>query len=409
MPSLLLCLCAAYHGTTPPREVAEWAAMQAARRVLERADELAACTAEPGRITRPVATPAMADALARVRAWMEAAGLETRSDPLGNLAGRRGTGPPLVIGSHLDSVADAGRYDGVLGVLVGIEVAAACEVPLEVVAFADEDGLRFRSSFLGSRAYLGRLTAADLALRDGDGISLAEALGVREPWPAIAPPDIRAYYEVHIEQGPVLDAAGLPLGVVTAIAGQTSATVAFAGRAGHAGTTPMDRRRDALAAAAEFVLAAERAAHSTPGLVATVGRLDVPRGASNVVPGRAELTLDVRHAEDTVRERAIAALRERTEKIAVRREVGVEWEQRAVPATPCSLVAPLRRAVEAVGAPVRELVSGAGHDAMIMAGVTDVGMLFVRCAGGISHHPDEAVREDDVALAIAATVRACTT
>jgi hydantoinase/carbamoylase family amidase len=383
--------------------------MEAARRVLERADELAAFTVEPGRITRPVATPAMAGALARVREWMAEAGLETRSDPLGNLAGRRGAEKPLVIGSHLDSVADAGRYDGVLGVLVGIEVAAATDVPLEVVAFADEDGLRFRSAFLGSRAYLGRLTPADLALRDEDGVTVAEALGVDAPWPGIAPPEIRAYYEVHIEQGPVLDAEGLPLGVVTAIAGQTVAAVAFAGRAGHAGTTPMDLRRDALAAAAEFVLAAERAGHSTPGLVATVGTVNVAHAATNVIPGRVEVTLDLRHADDAVRERALAALRERTEKIGARRQVGIEWDEHSVPATACPLVAPLRRAVEAVGAPVRELVSGAGHDAMVMAGVTDVGMLFVRCAGGVSHHPDEAVREDDVALAIEAAVRACTT
>jgi hydantoinase/carbamoylase family amidase len=379
--------------------------MEAARRVLERADELAGFTAEPGRITRPVATPAMAGALARVREWMQEAGLVTRSDPLGNLAGRRGAGPPLVIGSHVDSVADAGRYDGVLGVLVGIEVAAATDVPLEVVAFADEDGLRFRSAFLGSRGYLGRLTPADLALRDEAGVSVAEALGVAAPWPGIAPPEIRAYYEVHIEQGPVLDAAGLPLGVVTAIAGQTGAAVAFAGRAGHAGTTPMDLRRDALAAAAELILAAERTARETPGLVATVGALRVPHGATNVIPGRVELTLDVRHAEDAVREAAVARLRAG----AGRPGVAAEWDEHSAPATPCSLVEPLRRAVAAVGAPVRELVSGAGHDAMVMAGVTDVGMLFVRCPGGISHHPDEAVREDDVALAIAATVRACTT
>jgi hydantoinase/carbamoylase family amidase len=379
--------------------------MEAARRVLERADELAACTVEPGRITRPVATPAMADAMSRVRGWMEAAGLETRTDPLGNLAGRRGAGAPLVVGSHLDSVADAGRYDGVLGVLVGIEVAAACDAPLEVVAFADEDGLRFRSSFLGSRAYLGRLTADDLALRDGDGTTLAEALDVDAPWAGIAPPEIRAYYEVHIEQGPVLDTEGLPLGVVTAIAGQTSVAVAFAGRAGHAGTTPMDLRRDALAAAAELILAAERTARETAGLVATVGTVRVPHGATNVIPGRVELTLDVRHAEDAVREDAVGRLR----KAAGRPGVAVEWDERAVSATPCSLVAPLRDAVAAVGAPVRELVSGAGHDAMVMAGVTDVGMLFVRCPGGISHHPDEAVREEDVALAIQATVRACTT
>jgi allantoate deiminase len=379
--------------------------MEAARRVLERAGELAACTAEPGRITRPVATPAMAEALARVRAWMDEAGLETRSDPLGNVAGRRGAGPPLVIGSHVDTVDDAGRYDGVLGVLVGIEVAAATDVPLEVVAFADEDALRFRSRFLGSRAYLGRLTPADLALRDGDGITVAEALGVAEPWPGMAPRDIRAYLEVHIEQGPILDAEGLPLGVVTAIAGQTAAAVAFAGRAGHAGTTPMDRRRDALAASAELILEAERTARATPGLVATVGTVRVPHGAANVIPGRAELSLDVRHAEDAVRERAVQRLR----AAAGRPGVAVEWQEHSIRATACPLAPLVRRAVETVGAPVRELVSGAGHDAMVMADVTGIGMLFVRCAGGISHHPDEAVREDDVALAIAATIRACTT
>jgi allantoate deiminase len=379
--------------------------MEAARRVLERADELAAFSVEPGRITRPVATPAMAGAMARVREWMEAAGLETRTDPLGTVAGRRGAGAPLVIGSHLDTVADAGRHDGVLGVLVGIEVAAACDAPLEVVAFADEDGLRFRSSFLGSRGYLGRLTPADLALCDADGVTLAEALGVDAPWPGLAPERIGAYLEVHIEQGPVLDAEGLPLAVVTAIAGQTTAAIGFTGRAGHAGTTPMTLRRDALAAAAELILAAERTARETPGLVATVGTVSVPHGATNVIPGRVELTLDVRHADDAARERAVTRLREG----AGRPGVAVHWDEHSVAATPCSLVAPLRRAVAAVGAPVRELVSGAGHDAMMMAGVTDVGMLFVRCAGGISHHPDESVREDDVALAIQATLEACTT
>jgi acetylornithine deacetylase/succinyl-diaminopimelate desuccinylase-like protein len=166
--------------------------VEAARRIIQRADELAAFTEAPGRITRPVATPALAAAMARVRGWMEAAGLQTRTDPLGNLAGRRGGGR-IVLGSHLDSVDDAGRYDGILGVLVGIEVAAATDVPLEVVAFADEDGLRFPgSAFLGSRGYLGRLTGDDLALRDGDGVTLAEAIGVTEPWTGMAPPEIGA-------------------------------------------------------------------------------------------------------------------------------------------------------------------------------------------------------------------------
>ena len=374
---------------------------------MRRADELAAFTEAPGRITRPLATPSLAGAMDRVRAWMEEAGLATRSDPLGNLAGRRGD-PRIVLGSHLDSVDDAGRYDGILGVLVGIEVAAATDVPLEVVAFADEDGLRFPGgSFLGSRGYLGRLTREDLALRDGQGVTLGEAIGAAEPWPGIAPAEIDAYLEVHIEQGPVLDAEGLPLGVVTAIAGQSVATVAFAGQAGHAGTTPMPLRRDALTAAAELVLAAEAMAREEPALVATAGRLAVPRGAANVIPGRAEMTLDVRHASDPVRERAMAQLRAAAREIGERRGVAVEWEERAVPATACApaLVARVARAVEAVGAPVRELVSGAGHDAMTLATVTGVAMLFVRCAGGISHHPDESVDEADVALAVDAAVR----
>src|SRR3954468_16632877 len=299
--------------------------MEAARRVLQRADELAAFSEEPGAITRPLGPPPLAGATGRGGEWMEAAGLETRSDPLGNLAGRRGSGA-IVIGSHLDSVADAGRYDGVLGVLAGIAVAEALpDAPLEIVAFADEDGLRFQSSFLGSRAYLGRLEPGDFALRDADGVSLAAAIGADEPWPGLAADDISAYLEVHIEQGPVLDAEGLPLGVVSAIAGQTHARVAFAGRAGHAGTTPMALRRDALAAAAELVLAAERIARETPGLVATVGRLSVPRGAVNVIPGRAEATLDVRHIADAVRERAVSALRERAGAIADRRGIAAQW------------------------------------------------------------------------------------
>src|SRR4051794_23069407 len=379
--------------------------MEPARRVLQRADELASFTEEPGAITRPLATPALAGAMARVREWMEAAGLRTRSDPLGNLAGRRGSGA-IVIGSHLDSVADAGRYDGVLGVLVGLAVAEALPAAdLEVVAFADEDGLRFQSSFLGSRAYLGRLRPDDFALRDGAGVTLAEAIGAAEPWPPLAPEAIRAYLEVHIEQGPVLDAEGLPLGVVTAIAGQTHARVAFAGRAGHAGTTPMDRRRDALAAAAELILAAERTARETPGLVATVGRLEIPHAAVNVIPGRAEATLDVRHGDDAAREHAVAALRAEAEAIAERRGVGVEWAESAVPAVPCPLAGELRAAVAATGAPVFELPSGAVHDAMVMAEVTDVGLLFVRCAGGGSHHPDESGREADVAVAVEAATR----
>jgi allantoate deiminase len=315
------------------------------------------------------------------------------------------------MGSHLDSVADAGRYDGILGVLVGLAVADAVgELPvaLEVAAFADEEGLRFQSTFLGSRAFVGRLEPEELGLRDAHGVTLGEAIGASDPGPALVPNDIRAYFEVHIEQGPVLEAAGHPLGVVTAIAGQSRFNLAFDGHAGHAGTTPMTLRRDALGAAAEFVLAAERAAHAEPGLVATVGEIGIPHGACNVIPGRVEATLDIRHQDDAVRERAIAALRAEADAICARRGVAIGWdpiaEHGATPCTP-ALVARLAEAVAETGAPVHELPSGAGHDAVTLAEVTDIAMLFVRCAGGISHHPDESVQEADVALAIDAATR----
>jgi allantoate deiminase len=369
-----------------------------AQRVLERADELAACTEDPGRITRPLGSPALAAAMERVEAWMREAGLATRRDALGNLAGRIGDGPgTLLLGSHLDSVADAGRYDGVLGVLVALECVQELPLALEVVAFADEEGLRFNGGYLGSRAYAGRLDAHDLELRDADGVSLRDAVG--DPGPPLVPDDLRAYFEVHIEQGPVLEEAGVPLGVVTAIAGQSRFELAFEGRAGHAGTTPMDLRHDALAAAAEFVLAAEAIARDEPGLVATVGRIGVPDGAVNVIPGRVQATLDVRHADDGVRERAIAALRMVGEALRRRRGVRVRWTPIAEHgATPLTLAPALAQVLP--DAPL--LPSGAGHDAVTLAGLTDAAMLFVRCAGGVSHHPDEAVTEADVAAAIAA-------
>jgi allantoate deiminase len=383
--------------------------MSAAARVMARADELAALTEEPGRITRPLGSAALDGAMERVREWMEEAGLATRRDALGNLVGRLEGGPgTLLLGSHLDSVADAGRYDGVLGVLIALECVQELPLSLEVAAFADEDGLRFGSSYLGSRAYLGRLDDTDWALRDDAGVSLRDAIA--DDAAPLAPDDLRAYFEVHIEQGPVLEAAGVPLGVVTAIAGQSHATLVFEGVAGHAGTTPMELRHDALAAAAEFVLAAEQIARGEPGLVATVGRISVPGGAVNVIPGRVDATLDVRHADDAVRSRAIQALRMIGEALRRRRGVRVGWTITAEHgSTPLTLSPALAEVLP--DAPL--LPSGAGHDAAILASVTDAAMLFVRCAGGISHHPDEAVTEDDVAVAIEAARefvrRLCTT
>lgn len=353
-----------------------------ARRVLERADELAGFTEEPGRITRPLGTPSLAAATERVAEWMYEAGLETATDAIGNLVGRRGEGARLLMGSHLDSVADAGRYDGVLGVLVAIEVADATHIPLEVVAFADEEGLRYGSTFLGSRAFVGALTPEERAL-----------LGIEPGAPLYA--GAKAYFEVHIEQGPVLTALDRPLGVVTAIAGQSRWRATFTGAAGHAGTTPMDLRADALTSAAELVLAAERLARSEPDLVATVGTIGVPGGAVNVIPGRAELTLDIRHPDDDVRARAVEALR------AVGRPgIAVAWELiHAHDATPCASAG---LAAALPDAPL--LVSGAGHDVVTMAALTDVALLFVRSSGG-SHNPGEAVREEDVAAAIEAATR----
>ena len=379
----------------------------AARQALERCDELARFTEEPGRITRPLASPSLRAAMARVEEWMRAAGLGTRSDALGNLVGRRGPAPRLIIGSHLDSVADAGRYDGILGVLIGLAVAEATDVPLEVVAFADEEGLRFQSTFLGSRAFVGRLDGGELALRDPDGVTLGEAIGTSELGPPLFE-GARGYFEVHIEQGPVLESAGAPLGVVTAIAGQTRLNLAFSGQAGHAGTTPMHLRRDALGAAAEFVLAAERLALGTPGLVATVGELGIPHGACNVIPGRVEGTLDIRHQDDPVRERSIAALRDEADAIGARRGIEVSWSLIAEDgATPCTLAPRVAAVVGELGLPVVELTSGAGHDAVTMAGVTETAMLFVRSTGG-SHNPGEAVEEADIALAIQAATRFAT-
>jgi allantoate deiminase len=354
---------------------------------MQRADELATFTEEPGRITRPLGSAALDGAMERVRGWMEEAGLTTHRDALGNLVGRLEGGPgTLLLGSHLDSVADAGRYDGVLGVLIALECVQELPLSLEVAAFADEEGLRYGTTYLGSRAYLGQLTEDDVAL-------VGAVPG------KLAPDDLRAYFEVHIEQGPVLETAGVPLGVVTAIAGQSRFELVFEGMAGHAGTTPMELRHDALATAAEFVLAAEKIARDEPGLVATVGRISVPHGATNVIPGRVEATLDVRHAEDAVRGRAIQALRMIGEALRRRRGVRVGWTAVADnDATPLTLAPALAEVLP--DAP--RLPSGAGHDAVVLADVTGAAMLFVRCAGGISHHPDESVLLDDVAAAIEA-------
>ena len=363
--------------------------MSAAARVLERCAQLGGISEESDRLTRRFGTDAMRAANALVGGWMEEAGLAVREDEVGNLIGRRGDGPVLMLGSHLDTVIDAGRYDGPLGVVVAIEAAERVARDLEVAGFADEEGVRFGTAYLGSSALAGRFDLDWLELRDREGVRLGDLVrGV----PA-ARDDVLGYVEVHIEQGPALERLDEPVGVVTAIAGQSHATLTFAGEAGHAGTVPMDARRDALAAAAEWVLAVEQAG-------GTVGRLEVEPGVRNVIPAAATVTLDLRDADDAARHVRLARLRDEAAAIARRRSVEVAW----VDTGDVAAVAMDEGLSAAFGVDVR-LPCGAGHDAAMMAHIAPAAMLFVRCAGGISHNPAESVEEADVAVALDALER----
>lgn len=397
----------------------------AAHTTMRRCDALAAYSEETGALTRRFATPALRDAVECVAEWMRAAGMTTRIDNIGNLHGRyeaaEMNAPTLLLGSHLDSVRNAGRYDGPLGVLVALACVEELHrqgrrlpFAIEVLGFADEEGVRFHTAYLGSSVFAGCFDATLLDRCDSDGISMAEAISAWGGDPALLPDDCCArddllgYLEVHIEQGPQLEAQGIPVGVVSAIQGQSRVALRFIGEAGHAGTVPMSLRHDALCAAAEFVLLAEQIAKGTAGLVATVGQLVVEPGASNVISGETNLSVDIRHQDDGVREHARDLLHKRAAAIAEARGCMAEWQVvQETGAVPCDagLSAILGRAVAGSGYPAISLASGAGHDAAVVSRVAPVAMLFVRCAGGISHNPAEAVREDDVAATIGVVLR----
>lgn len=368
---------------------------------------------------RPYLGPAHRAALDAVAGWMTEAGMAARIDAAANLVGRyEGTAPgatPLIIGSHIDSVRDAGRYDGPLGVMLGIEAVAALHASgrrlpfaIEIYAFGDEEGSRFPASMLTSRAVAGTLDPATLAVADAEGVTLDAALAgfgsTTARFTDAAHGPALAYFEAHIEQGPVLEAEGLPVGVVTGIAAQLRYRLAVIGRAGHAGTTTMALRSDALAAAAEMVLAVERIARDDASeLVATVGRLTASPGAPNVIPGRVDFTLDVRALDPARRDRAAAQIIDEIEDIAARRGVTVRSEQvNDFAASPCdpALMDLLDAAVAGQGLPVRRLASGAGHDAMTMAALCPTAMLFLRCREGISHNPAEHVDVADAEIAL---------
>jgi allantoate deiminase len=394
-----------------------------AKSVVQRINELGTISEEKGRLTRTFCSPAMRQANALVAGWMREAGMRVRQDAIGNLIGRyvaaeahSGNEKPkvLLLGSHLDTVRDAGKFDGPLGVLVAIacvghlnRTRTRLPFDVEVVGFADEEGVRYQTTYLGSKALAGTFSARDLKLTDAKGIKMRQAIqefGGEPENLRSAKLDHRkllGYVEVHIEQGPVLERQSRPLGVVSAIAGQSRANVRFIGRAGHAGTTPMHLRQDALCAAAEFMTAVEMGCPKH--LVATVGEIQALPGASNVIPGEVKLTLDVRHANDSIRRTAMAGFLKAAQGIAKHRklkcEATVVHEAAAVHCDQ-KLTALLGESVRAYQRELISLPSGAGHDAAVMATITPVAMLFVRCKGGISHHPDEYASPRDIAVAL---------
>jgi allantoate deiminase len=387
-----------------------------AEKVIARCRYLAQFTEEPSQIKRTFLSLAMRDCMQAVQGWMEAAGMVVRTDAAGNLRGRyAGTGGGyLMIGSHLDTVPDGGAFDGMLGVMLGVALVEALEgerLPfgVEVAGFSEEEGVRFRFPFIGSRALVGRLDSGLLATQDSDGISLVQALTDFGLDPlqikdCALSEEVACFLEFHIEQGILLESEDRSLGVVEAIAGQTRAEIIFTGRASHAGTTPMRLRNDAVAGAAEWVSEVERLALDTPGLVATVGNLRTHPGAGNIVAGQLRASLDVRHAEDAVRQVAVDTLLARADSIAARRGLTVAsktlMNQPAVAMDPgmCALA---MDAIRSTGVNPLSMVSGAGHDAMILAERVPTTMIFLRSPGGVSHHPEESVRLQDVENALA--------
>ncbi len=391
--------------------------MDRAQQVFDRLDELGKISEYADCLTRQYGTDAMRRANDLVGSWMKQAGLLVHTDAIGNLVGTLnfGAAKTLLIGSHLDTVKNAGKYDGPLGVILAIaavEQLKTKQLPfnITVLGFADEEGVRYQSTYLGSRAVAGSFDEKGLQRTDANGITLSDAIKNFGGDPAklstccIDPKNLVGYVEVHIEQGPVLEQKNLSVGIVTAIAGQTRAKIKFEGKAGHAGTTPMNMRQDALCAAAHFIMAVDKIGWAHDGLVATVGHIINEPNVSNVIPATTTVTLDIRHQDDTIRENAVKELNLlATTILGDFRKVKVSWqtvqETDSVPCDP-AISDLLRTAAQKHQSEVIDLPSGAGHDAAVMAKICPTSMLFVRCKAGLSHHPDESITVEDTRAAL---------
>jgi allantoate deiminase len=394
--------------------------------LMARLDALAAFTEVPGQMTRRYLSRAHVASIDQVKAWMMGAGMSVRTDPLlslyGRYEGKSPGAPAIMLGSHLDTVIDGGRFDGALGVLAAISVVEELSRhgerlahAVEVAAFGEEEGSRYSAHILTSSALVGAVKPAQLDLQDIDGISIRQALeqagGDGAALKACMRPrgEIAAYLELHIEQGPVLENKGLPLAAVTAINGSVRSRVTVTGFAGHAGTVPMGARRDALAAAAEMILAIEGTGRGEDDLVVTVGRIKALPGAPNVIPGQVEFSIDMRGPVDSIRRRAHAGLLKRLKDIAKARNVGIDvdtFQENPAVALDKRVIDAAAHAIAACGAEPLRLSSGAGHDAGIMAKHCPSGMIFVRCKGGISHNPAESITASDADIAVAAMLEA---
>jgi allantoate deiminase len=395
--------------------------LQRAQKIIDRIDELAAISEDDTSITRIFATEAFIRGRDLVESWFRSAGLETRIDNIGNIRGRLSCNRPgsktFVIASHIDTVVNAGKWDGPVGVIAGLDLLdklvkdqSTLPFNVELIAFSDEEGVRFHTTLLGSKVVTGSFDESLLEKTDFSGTTLKEAIEAMNGRPAdlktdaFAPGEILGYFEMHIEQGPVLYENRIPAAVVSSIAGQRRIEITFRGMAGHAGTVPMNMRSDALCCAAACIVETERYAllHKDT-IVATVGTLHIVNAASNVIPGEVVCTLDARSADECALENACRELQALCNSICSQRNIGVEWQlvQQTAPVT-CdpALNSMLSRAISEAGIEIVTLVSGAGHDAIPVSVVAPVSMLFVRCYKGISHNPLEDVEVEDLAASL---------